>query len=261
MGVVAVPAGVSRRPAEAVDDEVVSQFHQSDHPFSPLTVVIAAYDEEGSIGSVLARVPDVVCGLPTSVLVVADGCTDDTAGVARSTGAVVCATSANRGQGAALRLGYRLAREGGASIVATLDADGQYDPAELELVVRPIVDGTADFVTGSRRLGDDHGARRLRATGVVLFARVISLLGGQPITDPANGLRAMRAEVTGTVSLRQPQYQAAELILGAALRGYRIGEVPTTMSPRTSGRTKKGPDLLYGIRFARVIITTWLRGG
>jgi hypothetical protein len=69
----------------------------------------------------------------------------------------------------------------------------------------------------------------------------------------------MRAEVTAAVPLHQPQYQASELLLGAALRGFRLTEVPTTMRQRSAGNTKKGRNLLYGARFARAIAATWWR--
>jgi len=224
---------------------------------TPLVVVIAAFNEQGAVGGVVRRVPATVCGLAASTVVVVDGASDATAAEAAEAGALVCDVAVNRGQGAALRLGYRLARDRGAELIATLDADGQFDPAELAAVVGPLVAGQADFVSGSRRLGRSLTTDRVRRLGVVVFARVISVLGGQRVTDPANGLRAMRAELTAAVPLRQPQYQAAELLLGAARLGYRLAEVPTTMHRRHVGASKKGPNLLYGWRFARVIAATW----
>jgi hypothetical protein len=207
----------------------------------------------------VAAIPGTVCGLETEVIVVVDGSTDRTAAVAREAGALVCDVPVNRGQGAALRLGYRLARERGAIFIATLDADGQYDPAELPRVVAPLVDGTADLVTGSRRLGRSHTTDRARGAGVVVFGALITLLTGTRITDPANGLRAMSATVTEVVPLHQPQYQASELLVGAILHGFRVIEVPTTMHQRSAGTTKKGRNLAYGARFAGVVLTTWWR--
>jgi glycosyltransferase involved in cell wall biosynthesis len=226
---------------------------------APLVVVMAAYNEAGAIGSTLARIPAEICCVGVSVIVVVDGATDATAAEAREAGAYVWEMPDNRGQGTALRLGYRLARERGAKYIATLDADGQYDPAELARVVAPLVEDDADFVTGSRRLGVAHTTDRVRGAGVVVFAWLISLLTGQRITDPANGLRAMQAAVTEAVPLEQTQYQAAELLVGALLHGFRVVEVPSTMYPRAAGTTKKGNNLVYGLRFARVILTTWWR--
>lgn len=226
---------------------------------NPLTVVIAAYNEEEAIEAVLRQMPSSVCGLAVDTLVVVDGSTDRTAAVALATGVLVCDVPVNRGQGAALRLGYQLARTHGARYIATLDADGQYDPAQLPLVVAPLVAGEADFVSGSRRLGAARTTDKVRATGVVVYATLISLLTGQKVTDPANGLRAMRAEVTAAVELRQPQYQATELLISTVLHGYRVTEVPVTMHRRTAGTTKKGGNLSYGARVGRVIVGTWWR--
>ena len=80
--------------------------------FAPVVVVIAAYNEAGGIGPVLTNMPRTCAGLPVDVLVVVDGATDDTAEIAREQGAFVCVAPSNRGQGAALRLGYHLAAQG-----------------------------------------------------------------------------------------------------------------------------------------------------
>src|SRR5207253_2256944 len=82
-------------------------------------------------GAVLDTVPPKCCGLDVASLVVVDGATDGTADVARAHGAVTCVVPVNRGQGAALRLGYHLVAQRGARFVVTTDADGQYDMAEL----------------------------------------------------------------------------------------------------------------------------------
>ena len=92
----------------------------------PVAIVIAAYNEAGAIGPVIDALPTEVCGLATATIVVADGCADSTVAEAAEAGAMVADVPVNRGQGAALRLGYRIAREGGAAYIITTDADGQY---------------------------------------------------------------------------------------------------------------------------------------
>jgi len=95
---------------------------------APLAVVIAAYNEELSIAEVVAALPAQVGGLPLEIIVVVDGALDATAERAARAGALVCDVAVNRGQGAALRLGYFLARARGARIIATTDADGSTTP-------------------------------------------------------------------------------------------------------------------------------------
>ncbi len=227
--------------------------------FAPVVVVIAAYNEEDGIGAVLDAIPSVSCGLPVDTLVVVDGCTDGTAEAARCHGARVCEAVTNRGQGAALRLGYALAREGGARYIVTTDADGQYELDELPLLLQPLIDDEADFVTGSRVLGRQETSDPVRHVGVRLFAGLASALTRQRLTDTSFGFRAMKAEVTDAVTLTQAQYQASELLLGVISFGYRVLEQPMTMRARTAGQTKKGNNLVYGMRYARVMVGTWSR--
>jgi len=230
-----------------------------DPAFGPVCIVIAAYREAASIGDVLDTLPREVLDLAVSVLVVDDGSDDGTADVARAHGAFVCAAPANRGQGAALRLGYRVADVQGAEYIVTTDADGQYDPADIPALLAPIVAGEADFVSGSRRLGSTYHGDGFRRLGVVFYAAVLRLLTHQAITDPSFGLRAMRTEVSRSVVLRQPQFQASELLIGAAMKGFTVAEVPATMRARAAGESRKGPDLVYGARFGWVVISTWWR--
>jgi glycosyltransferase involved in cell wall biosynthesis len=231
----------------------------ADRPFAPLAIVIAAYNEEHSVGHVVTALPAEVCGLATQVIVVNDGSSDATADAAGRAGALVCDAGVNRGQGAALRLGYHLARQRGAKYIMTTDADGQYLPEDMERVMAPLVSGEADFVSGSRRLGSTTSKDAVRNLGVVVFAALISLLVRQRVTDPSCGLRAMKAEVTGNVVLDQPQYQASELLISTAMGGYKLKEVPIAMKARRSGKTKKGGNLLYGWRFGSVVVGTWAR--
>jgi glycosyltransferase involved in cell wall biosynthesis len=228
---------------------------------APLAVVIPAYNEEPTVAEVIAEIPGEAAGLQTEVIVVVDGAKDATAARAAEAGALVCDVPVNRGQGAALRLGYWLARARGAQVIVTIDADGQYEAEEIARVIEPILSGRADFVSGSRRLGTELTTDPTRHAGVIVFGALISVLVRQRITDPACGLRAMRSEVTGAVTLEQAQYQASELMISAALHGFRLAEVPTTMRDRGEHATgtKKGGNFGYGVRFARAAIHTWRR--
>jgi hypothetical protein len=227
--------------------------------FAPVVVLIAAYNEEEAIGGVLDGIPGMSCGLEVDTLVVVDGASDRTAEVALRHGAHVCVASTNRGQGAALRLGYRLAAERGARYVITTDADGQYDIAELPKLLRPLIDDEADFVTGSRRLGRSETTDQLRRAGTYVFAWLVSALTSQNVSDTSFGFRGMKVDVPNTVRLEQLQYQSSELLVGVLAHGYRVLEQPMTMLERTAGHSKKGNNVLYGYRYARVVLGTWLR--
>ena len=269
----AVRSSVAERGAFSVDAELerlaleergAARAFLAAHPAglgAPLAIVIPAYNEEPTVAGVVAEIPPEAAGTALEVIVVVDGARDATASKAADAGALVCDVPVNRGQGAALKLGYWLARARGANVIATIDADGQYEPSEIEQVVAPILAGDADFVSGSRRLGAELTTDRTRHLGVIVFGALISVLVRHRITDPACGIRAMRSEVTASVVLEQPQYQASELMISAALHGYRLAEVPTTMRDRGvhATGTKKGGNFGYGVRFARAALRTWRR--
>jgi glycosyltransferase involved in cell wall biosynthesis len=228
---------------------------------APVVALICAYEEADNIGAVLKAVPDEACGLAVTPLVVVDGGEDDTAAVAQDLGAMTCVFPTNLGHGVALQVGYRLCIDGGARYVVTLDADGQNDPAELADLLAPVVAGSADFVVASRRLGEDQTRDPVRRSGVVVFAWLMNRLCGARLTDTSNGYRAIRIEVLADVvdRLRQRQYQTAELLITALARGWRVAERPTVWRPRASGTSKKGSNLLFGLRYGWVILRTWRR--
>jgi glycosyltransferase involved in cell wall biosynthesis len=244
-----------------VREEAIRRFREEHAVLSlpPVVVVIAALDEEESLGGVLEGIAPEACGLEVGTLVVDDGSTDRTSEVARQHDVHVARLERNCGHGIALRVGYELAREHGGRVIVTLDADGQWDPVELPKVLEPLAGAEADFVIGSRVLGRAETDDALRQAGVHVFARLVRLLTGVPVTDTSSGFRAMRAEVTATVRQTQVQYQTSELLLGAIAHGYRIAERPIVMHKRMAGESKKGSNALYGFRYARVIIGTWLR--
>jgi glycosyltransferase involved in cell wall biosynthesis len=234
------------------------------HPelaLSPVVALICAYEEEDNLGAVLAKVPSKVCGMEVTPLVVVDGGDDATDRVAIESGAVTFVFPTNLGHGVALRVGYDLCVTGGAQYVVTLDADGQNDPGEMESMLQPLVDDEADFVVASRRLGVDETDDRYRRLGVVWFSWLMNLLMGSKLTDTSNGYRALRASTLSDVAprLEQDQYQTAELLITAMSRGWRVTERPTIWHERSSGQSKKGSNVLYGFRYASVVLRTWWR--
>jgi glycosyltransferase involved in cell wall biosynthesis len=253
--------GATRDPerSQEIADEAAAAFlaRHGEGKGAPIVVVIPALNEVEAVAEVIRTVPETICGLATETLLVDDGSGDGTAEAAEAAGALVCRVPINIGQGSAFRLGYRVARLRGATYIATADADGQFDPRELPALIAPLLADEADFVNGSRRLGRTETTDPVRRLGVIVFGTLLSVLTGERITDPANGLRAMKVEVPEVVRLRQTQYQTSELLIGTIANGFRVIEVPATMYKRAAGETKKGGNLIYGFRFARVLVTTW----
>jgi len=224
-----------------------------------IAILVPAYNEAENIGYVLDRMPEQVCGAGTAVLVVDDGSRDGTGDVAAEHGAVVARHVINRGGGAALRTGYRLMVESGAEVVVTLDADGQHLPAEMERLVKPVLDGEVDVAHGSRVLGQADRNHFARELGIVFFNRLVSLITRTHVTDCSNGYRAVRTTALPQLVLRQEQFHTSEFMIEAIKRGIPAKEVPITVERRLHGHSKKPAVVRYGLGFANAIVRTWLR--
>ncbi|MDQ1404185.1 MAG: hypothetical protein QOG03_2501 [Actinomycetota bacterium] len=224
-----------------------------------VAIVIAAYNEEEAIGGVLSQLPDEVAGLEIEPIVVIDGGEDGTEAIVRKGGHMVATHPVNRGQGDALRTGFALALQRGADVIVTMDADGQHRPDEIVELVKPILLDEADYVQGSRFLGQYDDAGGSRDLGIRLFSRLINLLCGTSITDCTNGFRALRAEALAELRLEEDRYSSAELLMEAATKKLRILEIPVHVRSRSHGESKKPQRLGYPLGWLGAVIRVWLR--
>ncbi len=244
---------------DVVTRHAVREFERQYDPdeIKPIQVVIPAYNEAESLADLLPAIPSSIEDRPVGVLVVSDGSDDGTFRTVREAGHPTVENLSNLGQGSALRVGFNLAARHGAEVIVSMDADGQHDPADLEGLVRPILRDEADFVLGSRREGKGPRPPFLRRLGIRFFNRLVSLLVGRRIRDCSNGVRAFRSELMQSIDLRERQYQATEFLIKALGKDVRFQEVPITVHRRRHGTSRKGPDLLYGWNFFKVLLETW----
>jgi glycosyltransferase involved in cell wall biosynthesis len=218
----------------------------------PVVLFLPAHDEEATVAAVVARVPDRVLGRPVECLVVDDGSGDRTAVLAAAAGAVVLGTGANRGLGAAVRAGLAAALRRGAAAVAFCDADGEYDPRELERLVAPILEGRADYVVGSRFAGRIHRMLPHRRVGNRLLTRLLGWVARAPIGDGQSGFRALSRAAAADAEVVHDYNYAQVLTLDLLAKGYRYVEVPIGYRFRTVGRSFVRP-LTYLRRVAPAV--------
>ena len=228
-------------------------------PRPGIAVVLPALNEAENLDVLLHRIPATISGLDVVAIVVDDGSSDTTPAIAERDRAVLISNPVNQGGGAALRLGYQVALDLGATVVVTMDADGQHDPAQMERLVAPILEDRADFVIGSRIKGDHEAASLIRHIGIYLFNGVISVLARKKITDCSSGYRAIRAADLVRLHLAENQFHTSETILVAVKAGLRVEEVPVTIARRYSGVSKKPRAFRYGWGFLRAIVRAWWR--
>ena len=165
--------------------------------------IMTAYNEAAALQALLPRIPASVNGHDLDIIVVDDGSTDATADVARAHGCTVIRFDVNGGKGAALRAGLDSLVGTPFDAVILMDSDGQHDPARLEALTGPILDGTADIVVGSRYItsnqrGQTPWNRYLVRTGSVSLLNAILSMG---ITDPYSGFRAVAPAALGCIDL------------------------------------------------------------
>jgi glycosyltransferase involved in cell wall biosynthesis len=219
-----------------------------------VSVIIPTRNEASAIGRVLADLPP---DLVTEVLVVDSNSTDGTPEIAANMGARVV-QEPRRGYGRACLTGLAIASA--PDIVVFLDGDYSDRPAELPRLLAPITEGRADITLGSR-LGQQHipGALPWHAAfGNRLAASLITLLYGLRISD-LGPFRAARADVLRGLALEETTYGwAVEMILKAALQGFRVVEVPVSYYPRI-GKSKISGTLRGTLGAAWFILSLIMR--
>jgi glycosyltransferase involved in cell wall biosynthesis len=224
--------------------------------------VVPAWNEEGAIGKV---VDEIRAFDPTAdVVVVDDASTDATAAVAEGRGATVLRLPFNVGIGGAVQTGIRYARDEGYEIAVRLDGDGQHDASELGKLLAPIRAGDADLVIGSRFV-DPGGKYRppfARRMGIRIFARLVSVLGGQRVTDTTSGFVALNRAGIELFALEYPHdYPEVEATLVALRSGLRLGQVQVEMRERQAGTSSITfvRSLYYIVKVTLALVVASLR--
>jgi len=217
-----------------------------------LRVVIPCLDEEEAIGSLVARLWQVLDRSSDRVLVVDNGSRDRTAEVARAAGAEVV-SEARRGYGRACRAGLVAAGDG---IAVFLDGDGADDAGDLERVVALVRDGDADLAVGVRHHREPGSMTVFQRFGNRLATTLISRLTGATVSD-LGPLRAIRVRDLVALDMQARTYGwSTEMTVKALRAGLRYVEVPVRHHRRL-GRSKVSGTLVGSLRAgARILWTT-----
>ncbi len=194
-----------------------------------IAVVVPAFNEADRLRTLLPSIPACLFGVPVQVVVVSDGSTDGTEAVALDHGVVLVHLPDHRGKGAALRAGFARAMELVPSLLVTMDADGQHDPADLERLVRPVMAGECALAAGSRFLSDPSRGpaplNRYLVRKALVAALRVSL--GRIYTDPCCGYRCFTFQALQVIRLQGDHYQSElEALFEAAIHGLSVVEVP-----------------------------------
>jgi glycosyltransferase involved in cell wall biosynthesis len=225
-------------------------------------VVIPAHNEREALPGVIHEVRTAQPG--AEIVVVDDGSTDGTAGLARRHGADhVIVLPYNSGVGAALRAGLLYARRRGARAVVQCDADGQHPANAIAELVAGL--GAADIVIGARFTpGTRYRARGPRALAMRLLAAIMSRLHRTKLTDATSGFRAFGPRAIAVLSRELPaQYlgDTIEALTIAKRARLAVRQVPVQMRERQGGQASSGPfqSALYLVRSGAIVCLSILR--
>ncbi|OGY43519.1 MAG: hypothetical protein A3J62_02270 [Candidatus Buchananbacteria bacterium RIFCSPHIGHO2_02_FULL_38_8] len=219
-----------------------------------ITAVIPAYNESQTIRQVVEAVSQKV----NSVVVVDDGSSDQTAGLAKEAGATILKHFLNRGQGAALQTGIIFALEQGADIIVTFDADGQHRPEDIDHIVQPLLLAETDVVLGSRFLSPKSQIPNPKKL-VLKFATLLTkFYTGLPVTDTHNGFRAFSRQAAQLIKIKQDgMAHASEIIEQIKKHQLRFKEVSVTLkytdySQQKGQRISNSFRIIWDLIFGRI---------
>jgi glycosyltransferase involved in cell wall biosynthesis len=197
--------------------------------------IVPAFNEEQTIARVIEEIR--ACDPGFAIVVVDDGSTDRTGVVAERLSVQVLRLPFNLGIGGAVQTGYQYALSNGYELAVQVDGDGQHNPQEIAGLVGPILDGKADMVVGTRFAeGGGYRGTRLRRVGIHLFARLVSLMVGQRVTDTTSGFRAVNRKGIRLFATDYPHdYPEVEATVLVSRHRLRMVEVPVVMRIRETG--------------------------
>ena len=230
-------------------------------PLPKMLVAIPCLNEGDTIASVVRGIPRQIAGIArVDVLVVDDGSSDGTGDAARAGGAIVVRHPRNRGLGQAFQTAVTFAIERGYDLMVNIDGDGQFNAADIPLLIAKVLSGEADMTTASRfkdpsRTPDMPTAKLV---GNHLMSFLISQLVGYRYRDVSCGFRCYSRDTLLRINLHGRFTYSQETFLDLSAKDIRIEEVPLDVRYFPGRRSRVASDLLkYGLNTALIIFRSY----
>lgn len=224
-----------------------------------LLIYMPALNEQEGIVDVIQSLPKHIEGIDEiKVLVVDDGSVDDTAKLAMEAGASVVKHSGNKGVGVAFQSAVQFALENEVDILVSIDADRQFNSEQIPEIVKPILQNTADMVTGNRFVnGMPEDMPKTKYWGNIQMSKLISVISGQKFRDVSCGFRAYSRETLLRLNLFGEFTYTQETILDTVYKGLRVVEFPVDVLyfPGRKSRVA-GSILKYAFNTSSIILKT-----
>jgi len=228
-----------------------------------LLVAIPCLNEEQTVARVIGDIPRDIDGIGrVEVVVFDDGSTDATADRARDAGAEVVSRAANQGLGATFRDAVRVSLSKGADIMVHIDGDGQFDPADIPLLIEPVISNQADMVTASRFLDRALTPKMplVKRWGNRSVAFIVWLLSGKKFKDVSCGFRAFSKETLLRMNLFGSFTYTQESFLDLIFKKLTILEIPVNVrGVREFGESRVASSIpRYAIRSLAIMFRAFI---
>lgn len=224
-----------------------------------LTIYMPALNEAEGIGDVIRSLPKEIEGIDeVKILVVDDGSTDDTAKIAKESGADVVSHGFNKGVGSAFQSAVQYSLENGVDILVSIDADRQFNSDQIPHIIKPILNKEADMVTGNRFAnGIPENMPKSKYWGNEQMSKLISLISGQRFRDVSCGFRAYNREALLRLNLFGAFTYTQESILDMVFKGLRVVEFPVDVIYFKERKSRvAGSIVKYAFRTSNIILST-----
>ena len=219
-----------------------------------ITIGIPAYNEEKSIALIITKLKKIT----DSIIVCDDGSSDMTAEISKNLGVTVISHKKNMGYGVAINSIFQKSKELNVDLLVTFDADGQHRVEDIEKVVEPIKNNTADLVIGSRFLDKKSDVPNYRKIGIKVITKVTNASIRKKLTDSQSGFRAYNGQVLSQISPSDMGMGiSTEILIKSSSKGLRIMEVPITIlysgNTSTHNPVSHGTSVLFStIKFTSI---------
>ena len=201
-----------------------------------IIIGIPAFNEEKNIGSLIVDLKKIY----DNVLVCDDGSSDTTSNIASEMGATVIKHSQNQGYGTAIKTIFNEAKKIDCDILVTFDADGQHQINEIDDILKPIIQNTADIVIGSRFLGKTKNLPKYRKFGIKTITGLTNVMTGSNISDSQSGFRSYSQKILKEISPTESGMGiSTEILIKAVKNKMRITEIPITISYDNNTHSKE----------------------
>ena len=213
-----------------------------------ITIGIPAFNEEKNIAKIITQLKKVT----DSIIVCDDGSSDMTGEISEKLGAIVVKHEKNMGYGSAIKTIFQKASEIDSDVLVTFDADGQHRIEDIEPVLEPIKNNSADIIIGSRFLSKSSNVPNYRKFGIKVITELTNASIKKKLTDSQSGFRAYSKQVLAEITPSEVGMGiSTEILIKASNKNLRIGEVP--ISILYEGNTSTHNPISHG---SSVLIST-----